>query len=89
MLFADKPEFVPTVETGKQILNWCNPIVEDEKLSMKLATVRHKIKYCASLPALTKIYNDYPDCQQALLSEFTKRRQEMTAAMNNRQQPQQ
>ena len=86
MLFADKPEFIPTAETGKLILEWCKQPLEDEKLAMEIATVRHKIKYCASLPALTKIYNDYPNCQQALLSEFTKRRQEITTTLNNKEQ---
>ena len=76
-LFVDKHDFTPTIETGKTILEWCNkgielhPITKDELLN--------KINACCSNDELLAVYNGYPTFQESLLSEFTKRRQELLA----------
>lgn len=73
-LFVDKPEFMITVETGKQILDWCNKGVIPISETKLAQEVMVKIDACKSLTELVDIYNQYPSCQQALLEEFTNKK---------------
>lgn len=50
-LFMGKPEFVPTVETGKLIADWCNTGVD------QIAVVETQLKEVDSIAALTAVYN--------------------------------
>lgn len=80
-LFADKPDFLPTIETGKAILDWCNTGAE---LPNKTDILK-KIAICNSNDELLAVYNAYPAFQESLLSEFTKRRQELLINISNNQ----
>ncbi len=79
-LFFGKPEFIPTSETGKQILNWYNEGIE-YIIADDISELLGKINASKTIPELTDIYNSHPKYQQSHLSEFTKRRQEL---MNNK-----
>lgn len=69
-LFMDKPAFVPTVITGKTILSWCNHTTSG------IHHLLQKISNCTSVKDLIQLYNRIPEHhQEALLSEFTKKRQ--------------
>jgi hypothetical protein len=57
-LFMDKPEFVPTEETGKAILAWCETGVEAEKTPLQNAL--EEIKGAKSIAELTAIKAKYP-----------------------------
>jgi len=75
-LFFGKPEFIPTTDTGSIILKWCNqgitptinPVIEDIKLA---------IQNCNSTDELLALYNANPILQDALNSEFSKRKQQI------------
>lgn len=75
-LFFGKPEFIPTIETGKQILDWCN---EGKELSRGelINSIIARIRGCVSIPELTQLYNTYPGLQQALQTEFTARKYQL------------
>ncbi|TRT87759.1 MAG: AAA family ATPase [Microcystis aeruginosa Ma_AC_P_19900807_S299] len=76
-LFVDKPEFMITVETGNQILGWCNSgtiepehndsiITKDQLLSL--------IEVTTSVNELLGLYKLYPQFQESLLPQFTAKR---------------
>jgi hypothetical protein len=84
-LFAGKPEFVITANTGKTLLNWCNEGIslEDE--------VKNLIHNCTSTQELLTIFNQYPTLQASLQNDFTAKKlhlekgnplQAMTAKIN-------
>lgn len=62
-LFMDKPEFVITEDTGKQILEWCN-------CGVKLDDVRQQIKASNTIEQLNSIYNYYPFWYSMLSQDF-------------------
>lgn len=75
-LFEGKPEFTPTIETGRAILDWCNqgteppaPITYEEVLS--------RIRGCNTVNDLNSLYYTYPQYQQALGHEFTARKNQL------------
>lgn len=75
-LFMDKPEFMITSETGAQLLKWCNAgiSVEDE--------VRSLIQAAKNINELLDIFNQYPNCQSSLQTEFANKRQSLEARIN-------
>lgn len=79
-LFMDKPEFLPTASTGRLIAQWCNHGIDNNP-----EEVRKQIQSCNSNEELLALYNLHPRFQGLLLSDFTKRRQEL---LNNIAQPQ-
>ena len=70
-LFDKTPEFIISEKTGERILEWCNK-------STTLDDVRAKIRYCTSVNELTEIYNAYPELRNALLTQFTARKTQLT-----------
>jgi len=66
-LFMDKPEFVITEDTGKQILEWCN-------CGIKLDDVRQQIKTSNTIEQLNSIYNYYPFWYSMLSADFTQQK---------------
>lgn len=66
-LFMDKPEFVITENTGKQILEWCN-------CGIKLDDVRQQIKASTTIEQLNSIYNYYPFWYNMLSADFTQQK---------------
>jgi len=87
-LFMNKPEFLITSQTGKQILEWCNAgIAETATLTTSAKTevtanleelseheVYNQIQYCNSVSELLKLYNQYPQYQDSLKVDFENRK---------------
>lgn len=87
-LFVDKPEFIITADTGRQILNWCNegvmPPKEDTNDSSNVQEVTSRIEACMSINELLELYKLFPQHQESLHTLFTKKREaiEKTAFIN-------
>ena len=62
-LFANKPEFVITVETGIKILKWCNS-------GTNLKDAREKIKATKTVEELKVLYNQYSNWRELLEYDF-------------------
>ncbi len=62
-LFANKPEFVITVETGKKILEWCNS-------GTNLQDAREKIKATKTVDELKVLYSQYSNWRELLEYDF-------------------
>ena len=87
-LFMNKPEFVITPETGKLLLNWCNSGIaetvniatpaKNESINKQEQITEHEvfnqIQYCNSVSELLKLYNQYPQYQEALKVDFENRK---------------
>jgi len=77
-LFDGKPEFIISEQTGKQLINWCNQPPETKPISDK--EILFRINACTSVEQLVLLYKQYPDLQQSMLTNFTKKRQMLTVA---------
>jgi hypothetical protein len=62
-LFANKPEFVITIETGRKILEWCNS-------GTNLQDARNKIKATKTVDELKVLYNQYSEWRELLEYDF-------------------
>lgn len=62
-LFANKPEFVITIETGRKILEWCNS-------GTNLQDARDKIKATKTVDELKVLYNQYSEWRELLEYDF-------------------
>jgi len=62
-LFANKPEFVITIETGRKILEWCNS-------GTNLKDARDKIKAAKTVDELKVLYNQYSEWRELLEYDF-------------------
>lgn len=88
-LFVDKPEFVITTETGKQILNWCNEgkeiqVSSNKSMSSPTLSLQEKISACKTVEDLLNLYKSQtPQVQQQYTALFTKKRSELTVAAPN------
>ena len=71
-LFANKPEFVITENTGKQILDWCN---EGEIPSAN--KIFERINDCKSLEELLKLFYQHNIEDEATLTAFTQKKTEL------------
>ena len=80
-LFFGKPEFIPSIEVGKKIIEWCNTGA-DQIANISMEDVIQAIHQCNTNDELLSLYNSFPVYQEELLSEFTKRRQEITPQTN-------
>ena len=76
-LFVDKPEFLITVETGRQILDWCNQGRSNEPENHAFS---EKINSCNSIAELGRLYIQHPEYQQTHNAQFTKRKKELQPA---------
>ena len=74
-LFVGKPDFVPSIETGKAILNWCNEGADNDTITYE--EMQRKIKSCNSLIELNGLFLAYPQYQQVLGPEFTYRKNQI------------
>jgi len=83
-LFFGKPEFIPTPETGKKIIEWCNTGSE-QVVNVTKEEVIKSIAACNTHDELLSLYNSFPVYQTELLTEFTKRRQEIETIIFNQQ----
>jgi hypothetical protein len=75
-LFMGKPEFVPTVDTGRAIAEWCNQGV-DAPLGITYEQVLQLIRSSPGIQELNTLYYTYPQYQQALKDEFTTRKHQI------------
>ena len=78
-LFADKPEFIISIETGKAILDWCNqgiePLSINEQIEANTDEIIKRVESCQSIKELIALYKLYPKYQENLLHQFTAKRQ--------------
>ena len=82
-LFIGKPEFVPTADTGKVIMEWCNQGIDsDPRPAMTLETLTELVRKSTSTDELTALYNANPAYQQVLKNEFTTRKQQLQQTHN-------
>lgn len=75
-LFADKPRFRITVETGKLILDWIN----SASPAITVDSVKEKIKTSNTVEKLNEVYIGYPEFNQLLNPDFSRRKQEILTA---------
>ena len=66
-LFDKAPEFVISEKTGQRILQWCNHTVTQDEMKAEIGK-------CKTIEALTTLYHAYPEYQQSLNEEYTKRK---------------
>ena len=74
-IFLNKPEQRLSIETGIQILDWCNkgkPISVDD--------VTQRINDCASIQELLSLYNLFPQYKEVLKLEFEQRKRTILMA---------
>ena len=67
-LFMDKPEFIITEETGKQILEWTMQ-------GTTLEEVKKLINTCTSIEQLNDLYRKYPDFYTQLEQDFKQKKE--------------
>ncbi len=72
-LYFGEPEFIPSVETGKAILDWCNQ-GSPELPSMTIEDMLKSIGNCNTLEELNGLYHSYPQFQVDMQQEFTNRK---------------
>lgn len=82
-LYMGKPEFKIVVETGKLINAWCNESTSPIKLPSN-EEITMRVNECKSLEELLALYNRYPEKQQMLHPEFTKKRQQLLLSNNTK-----
>lgn len=75
-LFMGKAEFVPTIDTGRLIAEWCNQGIDDPSL-ITYEQVMSSISSCTGIEELNNLYNSHPKYQQALRNEFTTRKHQI------------
>jgi len=80
-LFNGKPEFIPTVQTGQQLLEWCNQGLEVSTM-VTLEDMQGLIKACNSIKELNALYYAHPKYQQVLNHEFTARKNQLNNIVN-------
>lgn len=88
-LFVDRPEFVITVETGEQILKWCNegkdfPVTSKRNMQEEELALQDQITACKTVPELLELYKaQTTQVQYSNAALFTKKRQELTIISPN------
>lgn len=75
-LFSGKPEFIPTIETGKAIAEWCNQGTEPPP-PVTYEVMLQRIKTAATIKDLNALYYAHPQYQQVLAHEFTARKNQL------------
>jgi hypothetical protein len=73
-LFAGKPEFLIAVETGKQIMEWCNQGVASDPEKNDFAD---RINACINFAELSNLYAMNPERQQTYQAHFSRRKKEL------------
>jgi hypothetical protein len=85
-LFGGKPEFIPTIQTGNMLLEWCE-MGQDAEVPITYEQMLQMIRKCATISDLNALYYSYPRFQQVLTSEFTARKQQLNNIVNQPNQP--
>lgn len=92
-LFASKPEFKITSETGKLILIWCNegiPPVQDDStvVTIPVIQLQQRIDECKTIDALIQLYKaQSAEVQQSSTAAFSNKRKELITKEANESNP--
>lgn len=82
-LFANKPEFQITTETGKIIHEWCKLGIEKESSSGESSKLKDEIQTCTTIAELRELYNNSsPEAQIDFLKEFNLRKSQLQSPIN-------
>ncbi len=76
--FADKPQFIPSTDTGTHILNWCNSGM-DVVTPPTFEDVLQAIHECTTIAELSELYYKFPQYQDVLKSEYAARKETIIA----------
>ncbi len=71
-LFFGKPEQILSIETGRDIYNWCNAGVDYTPNDISVT-----IYSCKTIDDLLELYNQHPQFKEVLKPEFEKRKREI------------
>lgn len=71
-LFFGQPEHKLSVETGKQIYEWCNSGAD-----VTVDDVSNRINGCISIKDLLALYQEFPHYKEALKPEFERRKRQI------------
>ena len=80
-LFGGKPEFIPTIQTGQQLLEWCSQGIEAPHIT-SIEEMLQLIKACNTTNELNRLYNQHQQHQHALGHEFTARKNQINNIVN-------
>jgi hypothetical protein len=80
-LFGGKPEFIPTVQTGQALLEWCDQGIEAPQV-VTYEQVLQSIRTCPTVADLNTLYHAHPRFQQVLGHEFTARKNQLNNIVN-------
>jgi hypothetical protein len=80
-LFAGKPEFIPTAETGRAIREWCDQ-GDEPPAPITYETVLQHVRTAPSIKDLNALYYAHPQYQQVLAPEFTNRKHQLNHIVN-------
>lgn len=80
-LFMGKPEFIPTIQTGQQIAEWCNQGA-DAPATVTYESMLQLIRTAVSIKDLNALYYAHPQYQQVLTGEFTTRKNQLNNIVN-------
>ena len=83
-MFIGRPDFTPNIDTGKQILQWCNQGIEIPFVNIE--QVLAMVDSCKSEKELVNLYNQHPHYQRLLQPDFAKKKQ-FILSHNNQNQP--
>lgn len=75
-LFMGKPEFIPSIETGRSIAEWCNQGI-DALLGLTYEQVLQLIRNAQGVNELNTLYHAHPQFQTVLGPEFTTRKHQI------------
>jgi hypothetical protein len=73
-IFADKPGFILSEETGEIIRKWCEQDSAEEQLIIS------KIQECEDVPSLKTIFESHPLYQESLRNYFNHRKQQLSTS---------
>jgi hypothetical protein len=71
-LFFGKPEQKLSIDTGKQIYEWCN-----NGADVTVDDVSNRINDCISIKDLLALYQEFPHYKEALKPEFERRKRQI------------
>lgn len=69
-LFVGKPEFRINIETGRQILAWCQSGINQQEVARMIGNTE-------DVQSLRELYNNYPEFQSLLSVQFNNKKQEL------------
>jgi hypothetical protein len=75
-LFMGKAEFLPTIDTGRAIAEWCNQGLEAPPV-LTYEQVLQLVRNSPGIQELNSLYYAYPQYQSALGPEFTTRKNQI------------